>query len=339
MANKVNSIPIYVSEASSVSTMPISNQSFLAWGFAGLGADEQFWTTGFPGDPLNIPRWQWGGKGAPPGLPSFIKPNHNNYVAISSFKRGADGQFHRRKTDFSRMHMVMVDDVGTKVTFEKLALEPSIRVETSPGNFQDWYFLKAPETNAAKADRLIKGMIESGLTADASDPGMRGVTRYGRLPVGINGKAKYVAKLGEPFVQRVTVWNPTLRYSIDEIATAYAVDISSPVNAKSYKGRKRKHNLSKNLAGDVNAEDVFIELLTRADLYLETLSSIAGAHRIVCPWVYEHTDEDPSGTVYFEPSEDNDWHGGFKCHHGHCQGRNIVDMSFFLARLQDLSKD
>ena len=339
MANKFSITQKDASVASCESTMPISNQSFLAWGFAGLDTDEQFWTTGFAGDPLNIPHWQWGGKGAPPGMPSFIQPNHNNYVAVSSFKPGSDGQFHRRKANFSRMHMVMVDDVGTKVPFENLALEPSVRVETSPENYQDWYFLNPPEPNPAKADRLIKAMIESGLTADASDPGMRGVTRYGRLPVGINGKAKYVAKLGKPFIQRVTVWNPTLRYSIEDIAKAYDVDISNSANTKHSKRINRIHNFSKNLTADLSSEDVFTELLKRAGLYFEPLSSIVGAHRIICPWVYEHTDEDPSGTVYFEPSEDNDWRGGFKCHHGHCHGRNIVDMSFFFARLQELSKD
>ena len=45
------------------------------------------------------------------------------------------------------------------------------------------------------------------------------------------------------------------------------------------------------------------------------------------------TDEDTTGTVYFEPSEENEWRGGFKCHHGHCKTRNIIDLDYFVQRL------
>lgn len=303
----------------------LSNNEFLAYAFSSLRTDEKFWVTGFPGDPYSVEHWCWGGVGAPPGLPNCIQPAHNNYVAISSFKRGEDGLFHRRKANFSRLHMVMVDDVGTKVPFDRLALSPSARVETSPGNFQDWYFLTEPVEDAVMADRLIKGMIESGLTADASDPGMRGVTRYGRLPVGINGKVKYVEKLGHPFEQTVTVWEPLTRYSVDEIAKAYDVDLTVRVHRRPVVMSQSHH--------DASEMDGFIHILGQAGLYIDTLVGMTGGHRIICPWYYLHTDEDTSGTVYFSPGEENNWKGGFKCHHGHCQSRSIVDLAYFVGRL------
>jgi len=312
------------------STFVVSNIDFLSYGFKGLGEDEQFWVTGFPNDPLSVPPWQWSGYGAPPGLPVCIHSTHNNYIAVSSFKRGTDGKYHRRKANFSRMHIVMVDDVGTKVPLERLVLSPSVQVETSPGNFQAWYFLKVPEPDPRRAVRLIDGMIENGLTADASDPGMRGVTRYGRLPVGVNGKAKYVERIGHPFVQTVPIWSPHVRYSIEEIADAYEVDLNVFETHKRRQVAAPKHSVAKTINGD----NTVLDLLIRADLYQDSLDGIAGAHVIICPWVHEHTDEDPSGTVYFEPSEENNWHGGFKCHHGHCQSRNIADLSHFMARLQ-----
>ena len=308
----------------------ISNHNFLANAFAVCGNDETPWVTGFPGDPNAIHQAMWGGRSALP-LPGFIRDRNNNFVAVSSFKRGSDGKYHRRKQNFSAMHVVMVDDVGTKIDHNKLALPPSALVETSPANFQAWYFLSQPERDRQKAEALIKGMIASGLTSDGADPGMNGVTRYGRLPVGVNGKAKYVEKLGGPFIQRVATWSPELRYSIDEIANAYGVTMTMPAK-RCTTGRMRSR---KDLIP--GSTDSHLVLLDSAGLYIEPISSLEGGHHIICPWVNEHTDQEPSGTVYFEPSDQNNSGGGFKCHHGHCQKRTIADLNHFLIRLLELN--
>jgi hypothetical protein len=312
--------------------MAPTNTDFICHAFRDATNEEQPWVTGFPGDPLDIEHRLWGGRGALP-LPWFIRPEHNNYIAVSSFKRGTDDTFRRRKDNFSRMHLVMVDDVGTKVPHAKLVLAPSAVVETSPGNYQAWYFLNPPEADRGRAERLIDGMVATGLTADASDPGMKGVTRYGRLPVGINGKAKYVEKLGQPFVQRVDTWAPWTRYSTNEVAAAYGVAMTgSPARPQ-----RRSAKAPLRTTAVAGAEDGFVDLLDAAGLYMEAAPALPDAHRIVCPWVHQHTDEDPSGTVYFEPSDQNDWRGGFKCHHGHCQARTVVDLTHFLISLQEFS--
>lgn len=315
-----------------MATLSPTNHDFLAHAFCKLSEDEACWVTSMPGDPLTADRYLWGGRSAPP-MPAFIQLKHNNYVAVSSFKRGKDGMFHRRKPNFSRMHMVMVDDVGTKVLHTKLVLKPSAMVETSPGNYQAWYFLNPPEPDADKADGLIKGMIAKGLTADATDPGMRGVTRYGRLPVGINGKAKYVEALGTAFVQRVTVWEPERTYWLEDIAAAYGVDLKKSTPTIRIKKTRRLKPACVSATG----EDETLALLAQAGSYLGAIDSLPGAHHIVCPWLSEHTDEEPTGTVYFEPSDDNAGSGGFKCHHGHCQHRNIAHLRGFLRQLQTLS--
>lgn len=319
--------------AASVPAHKVSNIDFLAHAFRKLAKDEVFWVTSMPGDPHTAPRNLWGGREAPP-LPTFVQPNHNNYVAVSSFIRGKDGMYHRRKDNHSRMHLVMVDDIGTKVHESKVVLKPSVMVETSPGNYQAWYFLDPPEPDADKADRCIKGMIQAGLTADATDPGMRGVTRYGRLPVGINGKLKYVEKLGSAFVQRVTVWAPELTYRIEEIAEAYGVDLmqSSPKQVN-----HNRHSRPEYVSA--GGDDEMLEMLTQTGSYLGACDGLPGAHRIVCPWVFEHTDDDPSGTVYFEPSDNNAGSGGFKCHHGHCQDRSISHLRSFLRQMKTISKE
>jgi len=307
----------------------VSNRDFISHAFYKVGPDEAPWVTGFRGDPGSVDHKLWGGRSALP-MPRFICDGNNNYIAVSAFKLASDGRYRRRKDCFAGMYIVMIDDVGTKVPFDKLVLPPTCLVETSPGNFQAWYFLKAPERDRHRAETLVKGMIASGLTADGADPGMSGVTRYGRLPVGVNGKGKYVEHLGHPFVQRVAVWSPDQRYSIDEIADAYGV------NLQVTRTPRRKAPPRKRQVPDLGTSDGhggITSILDNAGLYLEPLSGLDGGHRIVCPWVHEHTDEDPTGTVYFEPSEENAWSGGFKCHHGHCQQRTIADLTHFLIRL------
>jgi len=309
----------------------LTNRDFLAYAFFRSSADEMPWVTSFAGDPKDVARGVWFGRPALP-LPQFIRPTANNYIVVSTFKRADDGRFHRRKDCFAGLFMVMVDDVGTKVPFKNLRLEPTCLVETSPGNFQAWYFLTEPERDRVRAERLIKGMIASGLTTDGADPGMNGVTRYGRLPVGINGKGKYIDKAGKPFLQRVAHWSPGTRYSLDDIATAYGVDLSELIIP-------RRKIVAKPRGAPVVGDDGLTGVLEAAGLYLEPLSGIPGGHRIICPWVHEHTDEDPTGTVYFEPSEENSWSGGFKCHHGHCQHRTIADLRHFVSRLLGKKKE
>lgn len=310
----------------------LTNREFLAHAFHRCGPDEAPWVTGFPGDPGTVEPARWAGRSALP-LPNFIRDDHNNYVVVSVFEVGPDGRIRRRKDHFAAMSVVMIDDVGTKVPFERLLLEPTCLVETSPGNFQAWYFLREPVRNRALAEALIRGLIASGLTADGTDPGMNGVTRYGRLPVGINGKAKYADAAGKPFVQRVAYWSPTTRYAIEDIAQAYGIDLTIPPPGGGSVRRTRRPPPAR---GSFHGGDGIVGILDGAGLYLESMGSLPGGHRIVCPWVHEHTDEDPTGTAYFEPSEDNAWAGGFKCHHGHCLHRTIADLTHFVSRLQTI---
>ena len=48
-------------------------------------------------------------------------PRLNTYIVVSSFLP-VDGRYRRRKTQFSAMHLVMVDDIGPKVAESAIAL-------------------------------------------------------------------------------------------------------------------------------------------------------------------------------------------------------------------------
>ena len=169
----------------------ISNREFLEAVFRDMPSDAAATTAGFPGDPnaqpLDGPDYRWAaipwklGQSVPERLCSFGPLDRNTYFAISSFRCDpADGKVRRRKAYFAQLHCVMVDDVGTKVHKRKLRLALSTLIETSPSNFQGFYFIKptAACKDRVTCERLIDGMVRSGLTADGADPGMRGVTRY-----------------------------------------------------------------------------------------------------------------------------------------------------------------
>lgn len=296
----------------------MNNREFIAHAFAGCTAHEAPWVAGFSGDVATAPHSVWFGAPALP-LPQIIGSNRNNYVSVSTFTRNAEGQVRRRKDCWSGLWLVLLDDIGTKIDKRAaLRLAPSCMVETSPGNFQAWLFLSAPERNSGRAEALINGLIAAG----ASDPGAGNLTRYGRLPVGINGKAKYADKEGQPWIQRVHTWEPAHRYSADEIAAAYGLSLAAARPRVQHSRARTDHR-----------DDKYLPILEAAGLYLEPVRGLSEAHRIICPWHRSHTGKDTGGTVYFSPSDENDHRGGFICHHGHCKGRNIAELDHFIARL------
>jgi hypothetical protein len=68
-------------------------------------------------------------------------------------------------------------------------------------------------------------MVAQGLAVEGKDPGMKGATRYRRLPAGWNTKQKYIDRLGTPFVHQLEEWNPDRRYRLQEIIEAFELDL------------------------------------------------------------------------------------------------------------------
>jgi hypothetical protein len=250
--------------------------------------------------------------------------NANQYVCISTFDKGdwtdrygeKQHSEKRRKEHHRQTHTVMVDDIGVKVPRERIKLPFTAEVETSPGNCQGWYALDPndPDTHDRElCETLIDQMVASGLTKDGTDPGMKGVTRYGRLPAGINNKPGrdiwQVKLLGDIYPER--------RYTVREIADAYGLDLTIPRN------EKRKTNGNGN--GTHAAADSLVPRLEAAGLD-PTDKGDGQKFDITCPWLADHTDEVDTGTAYFIPSAANDHAGGFKCHHGHCKDRHVGDL-------------
>lgn len=273
------------------------------------------WVTGFTSAPGDASRGEWAGwparnaRDVPAG-------SMNTYATVSTFLRGEDGRYRRRKALFAAMHAIMVDDVGTKIAESAIVLPATVRIETSPGNYQDWLRLDPPIADRALAERLVDRMIAAGLTASGRDPGMKGVTRYGRLPDGVNTKPRSTG----PWRHRVIEVRADHAYTVDEIAEAYALDLTPPPPARF------------GPVGDPAGAETLLEKLRAVGLYQGPLDE--GWHAITCPWVHEHTAGVDTGTAYREPHETNGWHGAFRCHHGHCDERRLRHLREFFAHLE-----
>jgi hypothetical protein len=289
----------------------VSNGAFLA---AVFGADwKRAHVCGFSCDPADAAR-QWRGEHAARRLNTLL-PSTNNYYAVSAFS----GQ-NRQKGEFAALHVIVFDDVGAgasaKVPPERIlarGLQPSYRLETSQGNEQWGFILAVPETDLARAEAAIDGFIKSELTADGKDPGQSGVTRYVRLPVGRNTKAKYGPG---GFSCQLTEWAPTRRYRLDAICAAWGIDLAGAALGAAAGRRQPRPDAGED---DLLAAMEHLGLVLREDRNSRTV-------HIRCPFLHEHTGGGETGTAYLSDS-------GFKCHHGHCQDRKTPD---FIARIKEM---
>jgi hypothetical protein len=300
-----------------------TNLQFLEAMFWGAPDGTHTMVTAFSDDP---DKGCWGGWPWWPGQP-LSKPGfdvENTYVTMSLFNRhSGDGRKYRRKDVFHSQRALQIDDIGTKVPWGSVKLPHSALIETSPGNFQGYLFLTqdAAAKDRGVCERLVDAMIKNGLTANAKDPGMRGVTRFGRLPIGINNKAKYVAKLGQPWTVRCHEFAPARHYTVAQIAQAYGLDLT-----------KTEPNWSPGvITTDMMqvADRRFAALLqafAHRGMYKNRSRGNPRWHDVICPWIENHSDRADSGSALEEPNEDNRFDGRFTCHHGSCGDKHIIDV-------------
>lgn len=296
----------------------ISNKQFIDALFRDIPPGAAATLHSFSGDPAKDGKWN-----AMPWLKGKVLPTlnpfNNNYVCVSSFTSAPDpktGQpkFNRRKVQFASLHAVMIDDLGTKLPMADLKMKPSALIETSPGNFQAWLFLEQPLKTIAGAETLINEMIRVGISAE-NDPGMKGVTRVGRVPVGANGKQKYRGPKGEVWRQVCHEANLDLRYTPEQIADVYGLDLT--IKREPPPPPPPRTGIDIERAGLIK----WIKLLG-----LHKEEQRPGYHEIICPWAEAHSDKGTTGTYYMEPEPMNSYQGGFLCHHGHCLDRDISDL-------------
>jgi hypothetical protein len=106
----------------------MTNLDFIRTAFSETPAGASAWVTGFAEDPHVADPRRWHGRPVVSELPWFIKRHTNKFFVISSFSAGADGVVYRRKENFAACHVIMVDDVGTKVPRVPAGAGPQLSV-------------------------------------------------------------------------------------------------------------------------------------------------------------------------------------------------------------------
>ena len=267
--------------------------------------------TSFAQDPNNIPNEQraicWAG--------DYYKDiqliqNSNQFYTVSLFSPDERQKSRRRKAHFAGTYVIGLDDVKEKLPIEQVNRlpKPSIILKSSLYSEQWLYILNTPEYDQNRIDNLHDGLIKNGLAPNSKDPGQKGVTRYLRLPEGVNTKGKRIAENGGVAPRcDVTEFHPERRYMLEELAQPFGVDLEVVRADKRIEG-----------AADISDHPI---LHTDA-VHIKSVLS-AGRWDVTCPWVEEHTDADDSGSAMFTNSDGTI---GFRCHHGNCDHRSGADL-------------
>lgn len=137
----------------------------------------------------------------------------DTYFAVGVLKEDAPA---RATAHWSHTHVIVVDDVGEKVTDGAVRAafgEPTYVLQTSRGSRQFGYSLREPLRDTALQARIMRA-ITIGLF-NGVDPGHGDNVRYVRLPRGMNSKPKRVAENGGR-AQRVMLleWHPERRFDV-----------------------------------------------------------------------------------------------------------------------------
>lgn len=308
-------------------SLPPSNATFLAGVVRDVEPDARAVVCSKPGDPAD------GGwyAAVADDVDRQCPGDHNNYFNCSSFVADEDGGVNARVDRFGAYHVLVLDDVGTKVDRAKLTgVTPTWEVETSPGNSQVGFRLSDPLRDPAQVGRLQGAVMAAGLC----DRGAGGPARWMRLPNAINGKAAHRDDIGKPFICRLVTWNPDVAFTIDELVTLLRLDVDSVPEA-TVRAATPPHDRGDDVFKPTPYENPVLTALRARGLYKRPIKP--GAHDITCPWLEEHTDNLDGGTAYFEPDAAHPV-GGFCCKHGHCNGRHISELLAHLDMKPDQAR-
>ena len=293
----------------------ISNAEFIAAVFRDIPENASAAVCTKPGQLKKDSSWR--ANRASPALVQNLSPDSNNYVNCSSFYPGDDQSFYARKEKLAAMHMILLDDIGTKVPFEKLNdFKLTSLIETSPGNYQGLIALKEP-IDETTASNIVKLLAADGF----SDPGAGGANRWVRLPIAINGKEKHRNENGEAFRCKLVEWNPNYCYTPQEIIDG--LGLKPPTKSVVVPSiESENHHVDEIFTRKPITNPVLVALKA-GGFYKKHLGG--GKHDVICPWVHEHTDQLDSGSAYFVPSEDYPL-GGYCCQHSHREQYRILEL-------------
>ena len=183
--------------------------------------------------------------------------------------------------------VMVLDDVGTKAAIPPL--EPTWKIETSPGSFQ-WGYAFSEQPTKADFAAAIKAIADAGFT----DKGAINAVRNFRLPGSVNLKPDR-----NNFAAQLVEFHPSRDFTLDQICTALNV---TPAPAESVGVRPIR-------LSDDGADDVMAWLSGHGALLSRPNNE--GWAGVVCPNNAEHTDGNPEGR--YMPAN-----RAYRCLHSHC---------------------
>ena len=199
----------------------VTNSEFLQAVLAPAPRGSTVWVNAFIGNP-NSDQASWAGKAYNPALHAAEVDGwtrQNTYFSVGAV-RMIEGVMHRRKANFARLLALVADDVQT----DDLQGNPSWSIETSPGKRQIGILLDTQDPDCANLDlvsRLVTAMADRGyIKADKSG---NNAVRYVRLPIGQNQKPRDSG----PFNHVVEYWNPANRYTLEDAAAIFGIDLEA----------------------------------------------------------------------------------------------------------------
>ena len=234
-----------------------------------------------------------------------VKPDWAIYGNTASFiiDRFKDGHVSASAANCEYVLVMVLDDVGDPNKAPNIPpLEPTWKIETSPGSFQ-WGYVFGEQPTKAEFTAAIRAIADAGYT----DPGACNAVRNFRLPGSINlkpGRGNFAAQLVE--------FHPDRDFTLEQICTALNV-----VPGEAEDGH-RPIRIS-----DDGTDDVMVWLSDNG--LLLSKPNQEGWAGVICPNSAEHTDGNPEGR-YLPANR------AYCCLHSHCID---LDSTVFLKWVAD----
>jgi hypothetical protein len=234
-----------------------------------------------------------------------VKPEWAIYGNTASFiiDRFKDGHPGASAAACEYVLVMVLDDVGDPEKAPNIPpLEPTWKIETSPGSFQ-WGYVFSEQPTKAEFSAAIRAIAEAGYT----DPGACNAVRNFRIPGSINlkpGRNNFAAQLRE--------FKPERDFTLEQICAALNVVPGEAEDAY------RPIRIS-----DDGTDDVMVWLSDNGMLLSKPNQE--GWAGVICPNNAQHTDGNPEGR-YLPASR------AYCCLHSHC---TELDSSVFLQWVAD----
>jgi len=258
------------------------------------------------------------------------------YYGTASVRRDNTGKLYNRQALFERLHVIVLDDIGTKGKASDLpeGLEPTYIIESSKGNFQYGYVLEEPIDNLDSAKALVSIMYESGI----ADAGGKMPNKLVRLPEGINGKKGN--KERTYFVSNLVTMDGPLWTPQKLLDTLDAGVDWAEVEENAEEATKRRNRMKAGatpwapyrplMASMTGIIDPVAEWLVEND---KVVSENGDWLVIQCPWASSHTSGgDTAGYKPIGVGEDPSKRG-FHCFHDSCESMHTEEFLQYVAAL------